>query len=1065
VITNEAIAVSDEEGTGIVHLTSSTGEDSNAAARAEGVDVLPHVAIDGSFIPAVTDFVGLNAKPEGKDPQSTDKIVIENLKRNGRAFSWFTITHSYPHCWRCDTPLLPYTTNSWFVAVEKIKSAMLKANAKTRWVPAHLRDGRFGKWIENARDWAISRNRYWGTPLPVWKCAATGEVEVIGSRDELMAKIPKRFTKVTVIRHAQSVGNTLPIYQSALPGTDLTEKGRAQAAAAAAFLKSRVASRESPVAKTIIYTSPLARAEQTAAVIADALTAKVITDERLREVSFGDYEGKKVDFSDLKFVRERRAHKIESGKVESVYHFPGMETWDSVQERIEAFLREALPNHRGEHVVLVTHADVVVNLKHFFTKEDPVKLSHQPYPGFAEPESYFWDHESGSALDLHKHVVDDLRWETTKSKVLPTTLTVVYHDDATNARKLVETLNASDHDAIVTLSSGEAKKAGDMLAASWKKDLHAMKASEGASGPAIREAIADMLRHFSGKRVLLLAPTSWTNFIHAFGHADAAWKPDDSTTAETYLLQPLFERVPEVLDCWFESGSMPYAQEHFPFNPNSQFPAPNSPRGFPADFIAEGIDQTRGWFYTLTVLSTALFKKPAFLNCIVNGTVLAEDGKKMSKRLKNYPEPLAVVEKHGADAVRFALMKSPAVRAEDMRFSEKLVEETVRSVLLPLWNTYSFLVTYANLANVEIQPTPTASKHPLDQWILAEMQDLVNRMSAQLDAYDLSKACAELEGTIDALTNWYVRLSRRRFAGKGEGGVNDQKAALETLHSVLLTLTQTLAPFCPFITEAIYLNLVPIEHGSIHFTDWPAVRKLKKAEQLLLSRTRLLRSIVSLGMKVRAEHTIKLRQPLKAAFVAIPAVLRDVVRLETDEEHLLREELNVKELTFVDDPSTLAEVFVQVDARKVGPRLGGKVQELIKAGKLGEFTENDDGTLTILGERLNADEAAIQYRGKEGRNIASSHGIVVALDATVSDELKQEGVARDLVRAIQKLRKDAGLKITDKIALEVNGADALMDLHGTVICAETNAVLKSAKGETHEIDLDGEKVTIRFAAL
>ena len=284
----------------------------------------------------------------------------------------------------------------------------------------------------------------------------------------------------------------------------------------------------------------------------------------------------------------------------------------------------------------------------------------------------------------------------------------------------------------------------------------------------------------------------------------------------------LFKRIPEVLDCWFESGSMPYAQNNFPFAYNGPSPRPSPvgrgslPNGFPADFIAEGIDQTRGWFYTLTVLSAALYKKPAFHHCIVNGTVLAEDGLKMSKRLKNYPDPTTVIEKYGADALRFALMSSPAVRAEDLRFSERVVEETLRSVLLPLWNSYSFFVTYAAAAKFEPVAKPSSSNHPLDQWIKAEVQDLVNRMTQQLDAYDLSATCNELFDTIDALTNWYIRLSRRRFAGKNaegtesyvDGNAIDQQAALTTLYEVLITLSQLLAPFCPFITEA--LNPPPI---------------------------------------------------------------------------------------------------------------------------------------------------------------------------------------------------------------------------------------------------------------
>ncbi|HLC76545.1 MAG TPA: class I tRNA ligase family protein [Candidatus Peribacterales bacterium] len=972
VVINNAVEVSDEEGTGIVHLTSATGEDSNAVATAEKVDVLPHVGIDGAFIAAVTDFVGLNAKPEGDDSMATDKKMIEYLKEHGRHFSHFTIHHSYPHCWRCDTPLLPYTTGSWFVAIERIKKDLLAQNAKTNFVPPHIRDGRFGEWLTNARDWAISRNRYWGTPLPIWRCEETGEIEVIRSRDALMAKCPSRFTKLTVLRHAESEGNLIPIYQGENPGTNLTEKGRGQAEvvgkrlamsdkrlAPQSFLdrvlewsfSKKLTAQHLPLnAPSVIYASPLARTRQTAEIIAKRTGAKVIIDERLREVRFGDWEGKTVDFSDLTFVKERRAHKIEKGKPESIYHFEGMETWKSVEERIQSFMDDVLPKHRGEHIAVVTHADPVINIKHFFTKEDPLKLSHQPYPEKAHPYSYFFDHERQAQLDLHKDTVDELTWRS-------------------------------------------------------------------PSGGTMR-------------------------------------------------------RITDVLDCWFESGSMPYAQSHYPFefreaargkrqaasdfdycSPLTAHRSPLLP-GFPADFIAEGLDQTRGWFYTLMVLSTALFKKPAFKNCIVNGIVLAEDGKKMSKRLKNYPEPDSIMEKFGADAMRFTLMASPAVRGENLRFSEKAVDETVRRVILPLWNAYSFFVLHANEAGWELPQGAVGEGHPLDSWIRAELQDLANRMTKQLDCYDLSATCAELYETLDALTNWYIRRSRRRFAGKevfssparhcgseqgsAERNRANREAALTTLHDVLLTFCKLLAPVCPFITDAVYLNLVPSNHGSIHLTEWPVTRELTREELMMIEKMRLLRTVVSLGMGLRAEANIKVRQPLQRIEVALPRHL-ETSSLSAEDQEILAHELNVKEIRFLADASHLADRIVQVDARKVGPRLGGKVQEIIKAAKAGEFTENADGAITVLGETLSKEEAPIIYRGKEGQLVASEKGIVVALDALLTDELTLEGVARDLIRSIQALRKDKDLKVADAIHLVAGeGTGAVLAAFKLLIEKETN---------------------------
>jgi isoleucyl-tRNA synthetase len=457
--------------------------------------------------------------------------------------------------------------------------------------------------------------------------------------------------------------------------------------------------------------------------------------------------------------------------------------------------------------------------------------------------------------------------------------------------------------------------------------------------------------------------------------------------------------------------------------------------------------------------------------------VLAEDGKKMSKRLKNYPEPTEVVNRHGADAVRFALMASPAVRGEDLRFSEKLVEETVRAVLLPLWNVYSFFVTYANAAKFEPTGTRGHSDHPLDKYLRAELQDLVNRMTKQLDSYDLSAACSEIHESIDALTNWYVRLSRRRFAGKGAVDEEDtspsaelsehdeeQMQALGTLYDVLLTLCQTLAPFCPFLTEAIYLNLVPEDHTSIHLSDWPEPRPLTKEEQHLIERNRLMRTIVSLGHSIRAGKKIKVRQPLARVVVALPSALQKIPLTEGDRD-LLKNELNVKDLEFTNDPGTLACRIAQVNARKVGPRLGARVQEIIRAGKEGEFTVKEDGSVLILDEMLAPDEVEIVYRGKEGQDAAVDHGIVICMDTALTAELKREGAARDLIREVQKLRKESGLHFTDRIALAIEGLPDVVKEYGDAIAQETNAHFEANGGTPQSVDVDGAKVIIRLEKL
>ncbi len=1121
--------VTTEDGTGIVHIAPGFGDDDFKVGKREKVPMLQHVGMDGHFVPAVTDFAGMEVKPKD-DPTKTDQKVIAWLEGKGLLFKKESYRHSYPHCWRCDSPLLNYATSSWFVKVEDFKDDLLKVNGETEWLPAHLRDGRFGKWLEGARDWAISRSRFWGTPLPIWRTQDGKHVEVLGGRDALMEKKPMRFTKVSVVRHGESEGNLRHLHQGAAPGTDLTKNGVKQAKEAAAILKQEEVS--------IIYCSPLARAIQTAEQIAKETGAEIIIAEELAETKFGPHEGKTFDRSDRAMTEARRIHFIGKEEVDTNERFDGMERWPEMYERLSSFLKKTLPRHRSEHIVLVTHGDPSMVVRHLFTKEDPAKLCYQPNPPYATPVAYFWDHNREGEIDLHKHVIDDVEWPATEEDPI-VHLTLVRHGETDNNKKKLlqggnidaelndtgrsqaseqaKALKGRTFDAIIAsplkrsmetariiakelgvtevIEMEELKErdagswSGNTIDSLWEKfpeepkglcpSFHYATPEGGESlssfNSRLEKACAILREHYKGKKVLVVSHRGTMLGLKGIAE-NLAFKavaavPVNNGDSMEISLKPVLKRIPDVLDCWFESGSMPYAQQHFPYDAQHLKLAPRGskkqlePTNFPADFIAEGIDQTRGWFYTLTVLSAALFKQPAFKNVVVNGTILAEDGRKMSKRLKNYPELNIVIDKYGADALRFTLMNSPAVRAEDMRFSEKVVEETLRSVLLPLWNSYSFFVTYANMANFEPVAAPHASNHPLDRWIKAETQDLVNRVTKKMDAYDLAGTCAEIVDTLDALTNWYIRLSRRRFAGKSGmedteagGSTEEQREALATLYGVLIDVCKLLAPFCPYITENIYLNLVPEKNGSIHLTDWPATAELSKADRVSIEKNRALRLIVSLGNKIRSEQKIKVRQPLAVATVTLPGTMdAKKIGLGEDDIALLREEMNVESIEFSNDSGGVQKI-AKVDARKVGPRLGGRVQQVIQKGKTGDFTEEPDGTIVIDGERLSPDEVSIAYQAEEGQGVAADHGVVVRVDTAITEDLQKKGLVRDVIRQIQKIRKEAGYKMGDEVTIGIgDDLKALIEGFEDAITQQTSVRFGPPTGTKQSI-LIGEDV-------
>lgn len=718
------------EGTGIVHQAPAYGEDDQVATAAVGIPVVLSVDDAGRFLPAVADVAGLQVF-------EANPLLVKKLREDGRLFQVKSYEHSYPHCWRCRNPLIYKAVSSWFVRVTEIKDRMLELNQQITWVPDNVKDGQFGKWLANARDWSISRNRYWGSPIPVWKSddPAYPRVDVYGSLAEL-------------------------------------------------------------------------------------------------EADFG-----------------------------------------------------TLPrNPEGE-------------------------------------------------VDLHRPYIDDL------------------------------------------------------------------------TRP----------------------------------------NPDDPTGRAT------MRRIPDVLDVWFDSGSMPFAQVHYPFENQEWFDSHN-----PADFIVEYIGQTRGWFYLMHVLSTALFDRPAFRNVISHGIVLGNDGQKMSKSLRNYPDVNEVFDRDGADAMRWFLMSSSVIRGGNLVVTEEGIRGGVRELLLPLWSTYYFFTLYANTAGVQAT-WRTDSTHVLDRYILAKTRETVEQVTAHLDGLDSPFAATALRDFTDVLTNWYVRRSRDRFWNA------DDRDAFDTLYTVLETLTRLAAPLLPLVTEEIWKGLTG--GRSVHLTDWPTPDEFP-ADHDLVATMDLVREIASSGSALRKARKLRVRLPLPGLTVVSP----QAAGLEEFRD-ILEGELNLRSVSLVTDSDLAAygiEHRLVVNARAAGPRLGRDVQRIIQAAKAGNWTREGetvvvDGTPLVEGEYeldlVAADETlAVAFLAGGG---------FVVLDTTVTPELEAEGLARDVIRVVQQARKDAGLEVSDRIRLSVVGdpaAVAAIETHRELIAGETLATaleVRAGENGAHAVGA-GSAVTIEL---
>jgi len=675
--------VSLDDGVGIVHLAPAFGEDDYWLCKRNGIGVKNPVDAAGCFTADVVDFVGENVHVANKD-------IIKFLKDRQAVFRHETIEHNYPHCWRCRTPLIYRAMDAWYFSVEKIKANLIKNNNSINWVPETVKYGRFGNWLEGARDWNISRSRYWGTPIPVWECEAgdCDHIEVLGSLAEIEAKTGQR------------------------------------------------------------------------------------------------------------------------------------------------------------------------------------------------PE------------DLHKEFLDPLKVSCPKC---------------------------------------------------------------------------------------------------------------DCTMA----------RVPEVLDCWFESGSMPYGQCHYPFENKDWFE-----EHFPCDYIVEYPGQIRGWFYYLHVLSTALFDRPAFRNCVVHGTLLSADGTKISKSKKNYTDPMELIDTYGADAMRIYLLSSPAAAMGDMNFKDEGIKDQIRDVLLPLLNAYSFFATYANMDSFQADPDVIpAPKGHLDRWVLACLHRCEKQVQMAFSHYHLNKTLNPVLDFIECVTNWYIRQSRERFWAPGMS--DDKKEAYETLYYVLTALTKMLAPSAPFISESFYQRLTGKE--SVHLDSWPTIPE-EFANEELIDETGVARLIANLGLSLRQKVKVKVRQPLAKVSIALPKNMSE--QQLAGHVDVIKSELNVKMVEFIRDPSNLGTVRAVPNSRVLGRRFGKDMQKIIKGAKEGNIREDGESVVVSMGGEswtIEKENITIGYEGKEGLDVVSNQGVVLAMDFKITPELKEEGIANDLNRVIQNMRKDMDYQISDKIQLSLKG--------------------------------------------